>query len=54
LDGEIIFLPTKSTEGGYIEKALFAAIVKDADTLKALVQWHCIHCHLGQKNTTKV
>jgi predicted RNase H-like HicB family nuclease len=44
---EIIFLVEESAEGGYIAKALSAAIVTEADTVAELREMvkDAVHCH---------
>ena len=44
---EIIFLVEESAEGGYLAKALSAAIVTEADTLVELREMvrDAVHCH---------
>ncbi len=48
---EIIFLVEESDEGGYIARALGAAIVTESDTmaeLKTMVK-DAVHCHFDNK-----
>ncbi len=44
---EIIFLVEESAEGGFLAKALSAAIVTEADTLDELREMvrDAVHCH---------
>ena len=44
---EIIFVVEESTDGGYIAKALSAAIVTEADTIEELrtMVKDAVHCH---------
>lgn len=47
---EIIFLVEESDEGGYVAKALSAAIVTEADTLEELrtMVKDAVHCHFDK------
>jgi hypothetical protein len=53
---EIIFLVEESAEGGYVAKALSAAIVTEADSLEDLrvMVKDAVHCHFETEDLPKM